>query len=364
MEDLGGWRTRRDLMGLLGASACLGAPALVEAQTRGAARLAGVPSRAIIRTMLRDVAPSELANKATLFHEHISNFAWQLPTPGYAYAQTRPGTFKQNIDYQVEEMRLAGEAGVGLIVDGGHEDMGRNLEFLRAVQRRSGMLVVGSGGYYLKTTYPPELATMSEEAIVERLVLEVNYGHLGAFGEIGTSTAIDPVERKVIRAVGKAHRLTNLPIFGHTDIQPAARDTALEQLDIYESVGVKPNRVAIGHLQGFDDPGLHAAVARRGAWVAWDRVANVNNAESDERSVRQVLKFIENGYADQLLLSSDFSSQQAETRQGGGPGYAKTLTVFVPKLRAAGVPEETLAQIVYDNPRRFLAFVPKYTAKR
>jgi phosphotriesterase-related protein len=242
--------------------------------------------------------------------------------------------------------------------------MGTNLEFLKEVQRRSGMMVVGSGGYYLKITYPPELATMSEDAIAERLVLEVNYGHLGAFGEIGTSTAIDPVERKVLRAVGKAHRMTNIPIFGHTDNQPAARDTALEQLDIYESVGVRPNRVVIGHLQGFDDPALHAAVAKRGAWVAWDRVANVNNAESDERSVRQILKFIENGYVDQLLLSSDFSSQEAETKQKGGTGYAKTLTVFVPKLRAAGVSDAMLSQIMYDNPRRFLAFVPRFTPKR
>jgi phosphotriesterase-related protein len=88
----------------------------------------------------------------------------------------------------------------------------------------------------------------------------------------------------------------------------------------------------------------------------------MNNAEADERSVKQVLKFLENGYVDQLLLSSDFS-QERETKQKGGPGYAKTFTVFVPKLRAAGVKDDVLNKIMYDNPRRFLAFVPKFVPK-
>ena len=37
---------------------------------------------------------------------------------------------------------------------------------------------------------------------------------------------------------------------------------------------------------------------------------------------------------------------------------AITLTVFVPKLRAAGVKDDTIRRITVDNPRRFLAFVP------
>jgi predicted metal-dependent phosphotriesterase family hydrolase len=49
-----------------------------------------------------------------------------------------------------------------------------------------------------------------------------------------------------------------------------------------------------------------------------------------------------------LLLSSD-------TRKD----YNKTTKVFVPRLRAAGLKEETIHTILVDNPRRFLAFVPK-----
>jgi predicted metal-dependent phosphotriesterase family hydrolase len=44
-------------------------------------------------------------------------------------------------------------------------------------------------------------------------------------------------------------------------------------------------------------------------------------------------------------------------------GYAKTLTVFVPKVKKAGASDEVLRQIMNDNPRRFLAFVPKVKRK-
>jgi len=46
-------------------------------------------------------------------------------------------------------------------------------------------------------------------------------------------------------------------------------------------------------------------------------------------------------------------------RRCGGPGIAQTVTVFGPMLLAAGVSEATLRRVPVDNPRRFLAFVPK-----
>jgi predicted metal-dependent phosphotriesterase family hydrolase len=74
------------------------------------------------------------------------------------------------------------------------------------------------------------------------------------------------------------------------------------------------------------------------------------------------LALIEAGYAGNLMFSSDFSNG-AQLKARGGPGYGKTLTVWEPKLREAGVSEETLHSILVDNPRRFLAFVPKNKRK-
>jgi phosphotriesterase-related protein len=161
-----------------------------------------------------------------------------------------------------------------------------------------------------------------------------------------------PDERKVFRAVGKAHRATNLPVFTHTNMGKGA----LEQLDVLESVGVHPTRVAIGHLAGLTDPNaeVQKAICRRGAFVGFDR----QGGPRDASDVPAVLALLEAGYAANLLFSSDFSFA-SELKRSGGAGYAMTVTVFGPKLREAGVAESTLHGILVDNPRRFLAFIPK-----
>jgi len=74
------------------------------------------------------------------------------------------------------------------------------------------------------------------------------------------------------------------------------------------------------------------------------------------------MALFEAGFADHLMFSADLSSA-AQLKKNGGAGYAKTLTVFVPKLKEAGATDEVLRGIMQDNPRRFLAYVPKIPRK-
>ena len=333
------------------------------------------PKGAIIRTLLKDYAPEELAGGATMFHEHMqlapdfnakfsaataaARAANGLPPapgrggPGRGAGATPPPDIMHNADLMSEEVTKARNAGVACIVDGGHPDMGRSADFLRQVSMKSGVPIVAGGGFYSQPFYPKEISTMSEEQIVKALIKQADDDTLGAFGEIGSWDEITADERKVFRAVGKAHLETRLPIFTHTGIPGKS---ALEQLDILESVGVKPQRVAIGHLGNLVDPKVevHKAICKRGAFIGFDR----QGGPGDARQVPMVLALIEAGYADHLLLSSDLSAA-GQLKHNGGGGYAKTVTVFAPKLRDAGVKEETLHGILVDNPRRFLAFVPK-----
>jgi phosphotriesterase-related protein len=70
-----------------------------------------------------------------------------------------------------------------------------------------------------------------------------------------------------------------------------------------------------------------------------------------------IMKMVEAGYADHLLIASDFSAANA-LKHRNGPGVGQAWTVFGPMLLKAGMPEATLRSIMIDNPRRFLAFVP------
>lgn len=315
------------------------------------------PRGAAIRTLLKDLPPSALANGATLFHEHLSI---DLP-PTRPGRGTPPPPATADVDLMIREVATAGQEGVVCIVDGGHPDMGRNLDNLRRIAMNTSVHIVAGTGYYMQRTYPADLASKSEDQIADELAREVNRDGLGAFGEIGQSAngaELTPDERKVFRAVGKAHLRTNLPIFTHNAYgtgPDVPREAGLRQLDVLESVGVKPQHVAIGHTCCLDDPKAEIIreIAKRGAFVGFDRVTG--GFVPDDKKVTMVLAFLDAGYADKLLLCSDFTGRRTTAR----PGYGNTLTVFVPKLRQAGVPEATLHAITVDNPRRLLAFVPK-----
>jgi phosphotriesterase-related protein len=350
--------TRRQTLEVLGAGA---ATAVLPSDLF--AQKPALGKGAIIRTILKDYAPGELGGGAILFHEHLqlapdfgarfaaaaaavraANGLPPLPArPGGA--TTPPGPdIMHNVDLMSAEVtKAAREGNIACIVDAGHKEMGRDIHFLRRVAMKSGVPIVAGGGFYSQPFYPKEISTMSEDQIFRALIKQADDDVIGAFGEIGSWDEITADERKVFRAVGKAHVATNIPIFTHTGIPGKS---ALEQLDILEDAGVKPDRVVIGHMGNLIDPNVYVQkqLCRRGAFVGFDR----QGGNRDAQQVPMVMALLEAGFADHLLFSADASG-----------GYAKTFTVFLPKLKAAGVSDQALQHIMVDNPRRFLAFVPK-----
>lgn len=366
--------SRRELLAMLG----LGTVAAA-LPCRSAAATVAFPKGAVIRTVLKDYTPEAFAGAATLFHEHLS-FAPDFLTRFTRYsAETRAANglppaggggrgaqappaaggpfFMQDFDLMSEELRAAKSEGIGCIVDGGHPDMGRDINALRQLSAKSGMPIVAGAGFYTQPFYPAEIKTLSEEQVAQALVKQVQSDPVGVFGEIGSWDDMTADERKVFRAIGKAHLATNLSIFTHTGIPGKA---ALEQLDLLEDVGVKPNRIVIGHLGNLVDPNVQVqkAICRRGAFVGFDR----QGGPGDAQQVPMVMALLEAGFTDNLMFSADVSSA-AQMKRNGGLGYAKTLTVFVPKLRAAGASDDVLRTIMVDNPRRFLAFIPRVGRK-
>ena len=351
--------TRRDAFLGIGA-ATLATPLGATAQTPV------FPDGAVIRTLFKDYAPEALAGGATLFHEHLSlgtDFMGRFLAAAAATLAARgvPATARpagppppppgsdpmRDVGLMAAELRDAQRDGVACIVDAGSEGMGMDLGFIRATARASGLPVVKGAGFYTEPFHPKRLATMSEDQIAQALIRQADDYPAGVFGEIGSWDEITATERKVFRAVGKAHLATNLPIFTHTGIPGKS---ALEQLDILEDAGVDPRRIVIGHLGNLVDPQVyvHKAICRRGAYVGFDR----QGGGDDDAVVPQVMALIEAGFAEHLLFSGDALRS-----------YAKPLTVFLPKLRAAGANDDVLRRITVDNPRRFLAFAPKRTRK-
>ena len=345
--------TRREALGLLGTAAGAsvvvaqsGMPGIRAQQTFTSIEPPSFPAGAVIRTLQGDLDPIDLANGATLFHEHVG---------------------RTDIDLAVEELRACAFDGLGCIVDAATgrrtpEQLGN----LNAIADRSEVRIVAAGGYFEDigfAIYPVRVAEMSEDDMVEELVTDAAAQRWGAFGEIASSLEMRPDERKVHSAIARAHLRTGLPIFTHTPHESCPR-CAMDQMDVIAGQGVDLSHVVVGHMATIkpeDNPlATHREVARRGAFIGLDTLGH-EMGRSDipaADKVRMVQDLLEAGLEDHILLSSDQGNER-QFKRNYGHGWSSVLMQFVPKLRFAGVPEETIRKILVDNPRRFLAFVPK-----
>ena len=370
--------TRRQALGVLGASAGFGAVATLAeqiglAQTPGwqTARSGNItfPKGAVIRTVLRDLPPDAMRNGATMFHEHLIGLGSYSspPPPSACPAPCSPpvaGPPIQGLDLLIDELKASAADGIVCLVNSTiARPTEQNVRDLRDLATRSGVHIVAGGGYF-RANYPKNFAEMSEDQVADGLVADAAAQRWGAFGEIGTSMQMEADERKFLLALTRAQLRTNLPIFTHTPHQ-SCPTCALEQLEILTSRGVNPRSVCIGHMSTIkledDPPGdTFRAVAKAGAFIGFDTVGH-QMAQShipERQKVSRVLQVLEAGYEDNVMFSSDFA-QAHNLKANWGNGYSSVVLQFVPKLRHAGVKDATLHKILVDNPRRFLAFVPK-----
>ncbi len=369
--------TRRDVLGLIGAGAGFGAvAALTEqmglAQAPGwlTAKSAGhitFPRGAIIRTILKDISPDALRSGATMMHEHLIGLGGYSSPPSSCPMPCTPsvaGPAIQGVDLLVDELKASAADGVVCLVNSTtSRPTEQNMRDLRDLATRSRMHIVAGGGYF-REAYPKDFAQISEDQFADRLVQDAASMRWGAFGEIGTSMKMEADERKFLIALSKAQVRTNLPIFTHIPHQ-SCPTCAIEQLQILTSNGVNPRSICIGHMSTIkleDDPPGETlkTVAKAGAFIGFDTVGHqMSQSHIPERQkVSRVLQILEAGYEDQVMLSSDFA-QAFNLKANWGSGYSSVVNQFVPKLRHAGVKDATLHKILVDNPRRFLAFVPK-----
>jgi phosphotriesterase-related protein len=129
---------------------------------------------------------------------------------------------------------------------------------------------------------------------------------------------------------------------------------ALLQLSILEDAGADPGRVVIGHLDCLDDVSVHSEIARRGAFVGFDRIG-ICRYQSDERRIDMLIALLDAGYQDRILLSSDVA-HVSRLRSSGSDGYSYVLRSFRARFAKAPVPASVWESLLTENPRQLLAF--------
>jgi phosphotriesterase-related protein len=303
----------------------------------------------MVLTVRGPIRPDQLG--VTLPHEHLYIQIWELPARNDYAGQL------EDEDVFNDELLAFKELGGRSIVDCTVRGIGRSPEKLRQISERSGIHIVMGCGWYREPYYPlgDLIDRRSVDDLAREIIAEINEGvagtgiRPGVIGEVGTDKSwVSAQEERVHRAAARAHLATGLALTTHSIGKPVG----LTELTIFEDEGVNPERVVIGHCDHpfclFEDYQLE--ILKRGANVQFDTLGN-KAPELDERAFRLLLKHLDRGYADQLLLSQDVCKIQ-HLRYLGGNGFSYVLGTFLPKLREAGVPEDLIAKMTIENPRR------------
>jgi predicted metal-dependent phosphotriesterase family hydrolase len=310
-----------------------------------------------VQTVLGPVAPEALG--PTDAHEHLF-----LRTPAL------PGEALTELEPMVAEASAVRAAGAHAIADLTPIGCGRDPARLRQLAERTGLHVIAATGFHRDAHYPAGhwVHAEPEDVLVELLVTDLTVGMderdwqgprprpgpaRAGVVKLGASyQTLTPSERRRLAAGARAAVRTGAPVAVHCE----AGTMAHELLDLLAQHDVPPGRVALAHLDRNPDPGLHAELAERGAFLMYDGAGKVKY-HPDSLRIELIERMAEGGHAGNLLLGGDLARQSNLRAHGGGPGMAHLFAVLVPRLRKA-LGGDLVDQLVVANPARAFAFEP------
>jgi phosphotriesterase-related protein len=264
----------------------------------------------------------------------------------------------------VEEVGDFKSRGGRTIVDVTSLGLGRDPAALRRVAQATGVQIVMGASWFSKAYHPADLDRRTVESLTDEIVGDVvgrggDAPRAGIIGEVGAQGGpLTPNEVKVIRASGRASRLTGSSLTLHVDA--AAREQPAI-LDLLAAEGTDLRRVVVGHSTPIaTDLPFMKRLLDRGAYLEFDglgRTPRINdrNKVSDTEVGRAVVGLIRAGYLDRILLAQDVCTKVQLKAYGGG-GYSFVLERFVPYLKRLGVTQTEVDAMLVENPRRVLTF--------
>jgi phosphotriesterase-related protein len=297
---------------------------------------------ALLYTTLGPKSAEEMG--IVLPHEHLFVDLGPIEAESYIHADVA-----EAVAVMAPEVEKIKAQGVTALVECTPVGVGRRADIDLAISKATHFAVVLPTGIYREPWVPQWARDVHEDTLVEWMVRELTEG----IDETGIPAAwikvsagddgITACEQKILRAAARAGAQTGAIIGSHTIRGWVVR----EQLAIIEAAGYRADRFIWIHTQAEPDVGLHIEMARRGAWLEYDGIGS----RDDEWYVGAVRRLLEEGFGEQLLLSQD-RGWYDPSKPGGGlvKPFTHLIGEFLPKLRASGVDESIVTQLLQHNP--------------
>ncbi len=279
----------------------------------------------------------------------------------------------------VEKLGALSASGVRTIVDPTVIGLGRYIPRIQRIAEQVPDLniVVATGCYtyadvpfffhYRGPALEPFVGQPVPDPMVDLFISDIVDGIAGTGVKAGMlKCAIDHqgltsgVER-VMRAVGKTHRQTGVPITVHTHPGTQAGLVAHRVLD---DEGVDPHRVVLGHSGDSADADHLQHLAEIGYVLGMDRFG-VSLDTTFEARADIVVELCRRGFCESMVLSHDASCyidwmEPATVAFMPQWHYLHIEQDVLPYLREHGVTDQQIDTMLVDTPRRFFEQVGAY----
>ncbi len=262
----------------------------------------------------------------------------------------------------VAALAEAKAGGVKTFVDATVADIGRDIELIAEVSRRSGVNIIATSGWWLHAS--PFLGGVSADQLSDVFVREIEVGIAGTGIKSGILKSASDVggvtdqAEMVLRAIARAHNRTGAPIMIHS--YPTGH-VGKRQLAILVEEGVDPKRVKIDHSNDTTDVEYLTWILEQGCYLGLDRYPG--GLVSHRQRTNTLKALIDLGWADKLCVSHDSSAvsvqgpdptKAAAARLKNNPhGFLFIKEVVFAQLREMGVSEDVIGGLLVNGPRNF-----------
>ena len=312
----------------------------------------------MIRTVLGDLDPAELG--ATDYHEHL-----------FQVSPLLPGDELDDEAASCAEATLLRDSGFAAMVDATPLGLGRDPEAVARISAETGVHVIAATGRHREAHYAAEHPTRSwhVDGLAALFTADIAEGMPRDDGSPDGPRALGPTgapvragilkggvdywrisdfEHTTLLALAAAHTATGAAIMVHLEFCTAAH----EVLDLLEASGVASDRVVLAHADRDPDPGLHADLAARGAYLGYDGFAR-QRTRSDAELLTLTKRVVEAGAGDRIVLGGDVARRSRYIAYGGMPGLAYLGDRYLPRLRTV-IGDDAVERMLRDNPARLL----------
>ncbi len=255
----------------------------------------------------------------------------------------------------VKELKELYQYGVRNILEVTNIGMGRDVAYIQAVARESGINILPCTGFYKEPFLPPWVREQTAEELAVFMAQEITCGIEGgsikawAVGEIGTSRQeMKDQEAKILDAAARAAVMTGAPVTTHTTLGTLGR----QQAQFLIERGVLPSKIIIGHMDLSQNMETIYSVLETGVNIGFDTIGKEGYCPDSFRA-KALWEIQERGAISQVVLSMDIT-RKSHLKSRGGLGYAYLFTDFLPMIKAYGVTAESIDMMLLHNPRRIL----------